>query len=123
MSDCVPVLGICREGTELLECVGARGINELRIKDQGRKSVLESIRCSLPLASHFDPYLYRFIDILRATLIIHAKLHDIAILELVGFTLRSSRAETKMIEESAGGGFGVFDKEFAVVGPDLCVGA
>lgn len=77
----------------------------------------------MPLASHLDPYLHRFIDILCTTLIIHAQLYDIAILELMRFTLSTSRTEAQMIEESARGGFGVFDVEFTAVGPDLCMGA
>jgi hypothetical protein len=75
----------------------------------------------LRLAVHLDRELDRFMDLLRAILIIHTQLHDIAILKLMWYTLRISRTETKIVDESATGGFGVFDVDLAVVGPDFCM--
>lgn len=76
----------------------------------------------LPLPPNLDLDLDTLIYILRAALIIHAQLEEIAVLELAGAALLVGRAEAHMVEERAGGALGVPDEELAArLDPDLGV--
>lgn len=87
-----------------------------------RSDSLESIVASLPPSIKFNAHLDATINLFCATLVVNAKLQDIAIFQRKSTTFGIGRTESNMIQERAGGRLGVFDKEFAcVVGPNFSV--
>lgn len=81
---------------------------------------LERVRAVLPIPANLQSDLDRLVNIFGATLIVHTKLQNIPVLDLMRPALRIGRREPHMVEKCARTGFGILDHELpAILYPDL----